>query len=179
MKINRILGIAITSLVVLAVGACAAGKDWEDDFEKAKQEAAETGRPILIDFSGSDWCGWCIKLDREVLSQSAFKKYAKKELVLFLADFPQRKKLPRKTAEQNAALKKTYGVTGFPTVLLVAPDGKLIAKTGYLEGGPKAYVKHLEELLKDYERPAPKVAKETGSRLKDKSKLKDKSRLKR
>ena len=177
MKLNRILGIAIASFVVLSVGACAGGSDWEDDFEKAKKEATEKGRPILIDFSGSDWCGWCIRLDQEVLSKSAFKKYAKKELVLFLADFPRRKKLPRKTAEQNKALAKTYGVTGFPTVLLVEPDGKLIAKTGYKEGGPKTYVKHLEELLKDYERPAPKAAKESKSRLKPKSGLKSKSRL--
>ena len=88
-----------------------------------------------------------------------------------------RKKLPRKTAEQNKALAKSYGVTGFPTVLLVEPDGKLIAKTGYKEGGPKTYVKHLEELLKDYERPAPKAAKESKSRLKPKSGLKSKSRL--
>ena len=177
MKINRILGIAITSLVVLAVGACAASNDWEDDFEKAKKEAAETGRPILIDFSGSDWCSWCIRLDQEVFSKSAFKKYAKKELVVFLADFPHRKKLPKKTAEQNERLRKTYRVTGFPTVLLVDPDGKLIAKTGYQEGGAKAYVKHLEELLKDYERPEPKVAKETRSRLKSRSRLKTESRL--
>ena len=61
---------------------------WDDDFAKAKAEAAEKGRPILIDFTGSDWCSWCIKLDKEVFSKSEFKKYARANLVLFVADFP-------------------------------------------------------------------------------------------
>ena len=123
---------------------------WDDDFAKAKAEAAEKGRPILIDFTGSDWCSWCIKLDKEVFSKSEFKKYARANLVLFVADFPRGKKVSKKTAAQNAELRDKYGVQGYPTVVLVDAEGTVIARTGYQEGGAEAYVKHLQELLKDF-----------------------------
>ena len=119
---------------------------WLTDFEVAKKMATEKGRPILADFSGSDWCGWCIKLDNEVFSKPAFQAYAKDSLILFLADFPSRKKLPEATQKQNEALSKTYGIRGFPTVLILDAEGKVLAKTGYQRGGPEAYVAHLKEL---------------------------------
>lgn len=126
---------------------------WEDDFAKAKAEAAEKGRPILMDFTGSDWCPWCVRLDKEVFSKNDFKKYARENLVLFIADFPRGTKLPKKEAAQNKELAEKYGVRGFPTVLLVDATGKEIARTGYQEGGAEEYVKHLQELLKDFKAP--------------------------
>lgn len=145
----------LASLVFSAAlfcGLSAAGADdsWLDDFAEAKKTAAEQGRPILIDFTGSDWCGWCIRLDREVFSQEAFKTYAAENLVLFAADFPRRKKLPEATVKQNRELANAYGVRGFPTIILVDAEGKEIARTGYKEGGPEAYVTHLKDLLKDF-----------------------------
>ena len=125
----------------------AGGETWLDDFEQAKKEAAKRGVPILADFSGSDWCGWCIRLDKEVFSEKAFSEYAAKNLVLFVADFPQRKKLPKKVAEQNRRLAMRYRVEGFPTVLLLDKKGTLLGRTGYLQGGAKAYVKHVKALL--------------------------------
>jgi thioredoxin-related protein len=85
-----------------------------------------------------------------VFSTKAFKQYAKKNLVLFAADFPRGKKLPEKVVAQNKELARSYGIQGFPTVLLVDANGKEIARTGYQEGGGEAYVKHLQELLKDF-----------------------------
>ena len=130
----------------LAVGAEQGGA-WLTDFEAAKKAASEKKLPILADFSGSDWCGWCIRLDKEVLSQKEFQDYAKQSLVLFLADFPRKKAQDAKLKEQNAALMKTYKVEGFPTVLLLDASGKVIATTGYEPGGAKAYVEHLKKLL--------------------------------
>lgn len=121
---------------------------WLTDINKAKKEAAEKNLPILADFSGSDWCGWCIKLDKEVFSQKEFKAFARDHVVLFLADFPRAKELSAEVKAQNAQLSKAYGVEGFPTVLLLDAGGKVIARTGYRKGGAGAYVEHLKDLLK-------------------------------
>jgi len=121
--------------------------EWMTDFEAARKQAEKTGNPILVNFSGSDWCGWCIRLDKEVLSQPAFKEYAGENLVLFLADFPRLTEQPEDLKQQNRELASRYGVRGFPTILLVDADGKKLAQTGYRRGGAEAYTEHIEELL--------------------------------
>lgn len=121
---------------------------WLTDFEKAKQKAAEQGVPILADFSGSDWCGWCIKLDKEVFSTETFKEYAAENLVLFLADFPRGKEQSDSVKEQNQKLAEKYGVRGFPTVLLLDENGDVLARTGYQRGGAESYIEHLKEICK-------------------------------
>lgn len=133
--------------VVISSGTFAA-EGWMTDLEKAKAVAKEKNVPILIDFSGSDWCGWCIKLDQEVFSQPAFKAYAKDNLVMVLADFPNDKsKQSAELQAQNEKLAKEFGVRGFPTVYLLNSDGKPIAKTGYEPGGPEAYIANIKKLL--------------------------------
>lgn len=124
------------------------GGGWNTDFEKALALAKEGNKHILIDFSGSDWCGWCIRLDKEVFSKKAFKEYAEGNLVLMLADVPQDK------SNQSAALQKQndklideFGVRGFPTVFILNPDGEVINKTGYQDGGPEAYVDYIKEVI--------------------------------
>jgi thioredoxin-related protein len=141
-------------VVMLATAAIAGGAfaaaGWESDFDKAAAKAKAEGKHILIDFSGSDWCGWCIKLDKEVFSQSAFKQYAKDNLVLVLADFPSDKsKQSAAVQKQNDELAKKFGVKGFPTVFLLNSEGKPLAKTGYQAGGPEAYVEHIKKLIAD------------------------------
>lgn len=121
---------------------------WTSNFEEAKKEAAERNVPILADFAGSDWCGWCIQLDQEVFSKKEFKTYANDNLVLFLADFPERKAQSSEVKKQNQELAFKYGIEGFPTVLLLDSNGKVLARTGYMEGGAKAYVKHIQDLIK-------------------------------
>lgn len=136
------------AICVVAMTCVAAEKDmWLTDFEKAKQLAGEQDRPILADFSGSDWCGWCIKLDNEVFSKQEFRAFAKDNLVLFLADFPSKSKQPDEVKAQNEELAKQYNVRGFPTVLLLNENGKVLARTGYRRGGPEPYVEHLRDLL--------------------------------
>lgn len=121
---------------------------WETDLEVAKKRAKDEHKDILADFTGSDWCGWCIKLKKEVFDQPEFQEYAKKNLIMLELDFPHKKKLPAKEKEQNEKLSQEFNVDGFPTVLLMNARGKEIARTGYQEGGPGNYVKHVKRLLK-------------------------------
>lgn len=100
-----------------------------------------------MNFTGSDWCGWCIRLKDEVFSQDEFKTGVKDEYVLVELDFPQDDKLV--TAEekkQNAELSEKFGVQGFPTILLADEAGRPYAATGYQEGGAEKYLEHLKEL---------------------------------
>lgn len=121
---------------------------WLTDFEKAKTAAKAQGKYILMDFSGSDWCGWCVKLDKEVFQQQAFKDYADENLVLMLADFPRDKSgQSEDEIKQNEALSKEFAVRGFPTVFVLSPDGDVVEKTGYQAGGPEAYVAHIKEII--------------------------------
>ncbi len=120
---------------------------WLTDYEEARAQAGKQSRPILVNFSGSDWCGWCIKLDEEVFEKEEFKKFADEKLVLFVADFPRSKEQADELKTQNRSLMEKYGIQGFPTILLLDAEGEVIGRTGYQAGGPENYVKHLEELL--------------------------------
>ncbi len=125
----------------------AAGEGWTSDFEAAKKQAAKSGQDLLIDFTGSDWCGWCIKLNKEVFQHDPFKEGVKDKFVLVELDFPQDKtKVSEEVAEQNAELQQEYSVQGFPTILLTDAEGRPYAKTGYQPGGPEKYVEHLDDL---------------------------------
>ena len=137
---------AITLVSALSVASFAA-EGWQVDFEKAKEQALAEKKVILMDFTGSDWCGWCIKLDKEVFSKKEFKDYAKENLILVTLDFPHEARQSKKLKEQNEALSKKYNVEGFPTIILVDAEGKKLGETGYQEGGPAKYVEHLKELL--------------------------------
>lgn len=118
---------------------------WESNYQKALKRAKQEHKPILVNFTGSDWCGWCIKLKREVFSQENFKEYAKKNLVLLTLDFPKKKTLPSWEQNQNQKLAQKYGVKGFPTVLLLDNNEKLLFQTGYQRGGAENYIKHLKK----------------------------------
>ncbi|HMO52628.1 MAG TPA: thioredoxin family protein [Kiritimatiellia bacterium] len=137
--------------VVCAPSALVFGQGiWKDDFEQARATAQAGGRAMLLNFTGSDWCGWCIKLDKEVFSQREFKQYAKDHLVCVTLDFPQQKKLSSRLRQQNERLQQQYGVRGFPTIVLLGPDGTKLAQTGYKPGGAAAYVEHLRTLLEPH-----------------------------
>ncbi len=121
---------------------------WNTDFEGAKATAKAEGKYMLIDFSGSDWCGWCVKLDKEVFSQNIFKAYAEGNLVLMLADFPRDKSNQSVGVQkQNQALAEQFGIQGFPTVYILDPDGTPVDKTGYQAGGPGAYVEYIKKVI--------------------------------
>ena len=117
------------------------------DFEVAKSQAKINNKPILLIFSGSDWCGWCVKLDQEVFSTPEFKNWAADNVITVIADFPAHKELPQELAMQNENLKNTYNVSGFPTVFLLKDDGSVIARTGYQRGGAANYIRHLKMFI--------------------------------
>jgi len=122
---------------------------WMTDFEAAKAKAAAENKPMLVDFTGSDWCIWCVKLDDEVFSKPGFQDYAKANLILVEIDFPRKKEQSAELKQQNNALAQKYAVRGYPTILLLDAKGEVLAKTGYRKGGPDQYVEHLRGLLAD------------------------------
>ncbi len=125
-------------------------KEWRTDFKNAASVANASGKYLLLDFSGSDWCGWCKRLDKEVFSQDAFKEFAEENLVCVLIDFPNAKKQPKELKQQNKDLARKYDIKGYPTIIILSPDGKFIGKSGYLQGGPWEYARHLKKIIDEY-----------------------------
>ncbi|MDB6056713.1 MAG: trxA [Verrucomicrobiales bacterium] len=122
---------------------------WETDLAKAQAQAKKENKLVLLDFTGSDWCGWCIKLDHETFSKPEWAAYAKKNLVLVEVDFPRSKELSDAVKKQNEALQKKYKVEGFPTIVVIDANGKTVwTKEGYLGGGPKAMIDEIEKSKK-------------------------------
>jgi protein disulfide-isomerase len=103
----------------------------------------------LLDFTGSDWCVWCIKFDNDVLSKPAFAAYAKTNLLMVMLDFPQAKKQSEALKKTNQELQGKFKVDGFPTYVALNSDGKEIGRqVGYLDGGPEAFIAELEKFRK-------------------------------
>lgn len=141
---KTLLSLVITAS--LTSMAFAAKEGWIDDMEKAKAQAKAENKKILLDFTGSDWCSWCKKLDNEVFSQKAWKDYAAKHLVLVEVDFPRGFKLPEATKKQNDALAKEFSIQGYPTIIITSSSGKKKGELGYMEGGPEAFIKALKKV---------------------------------
>ena len=122
---------------------------WISDFDQAAKLSKKTKKPILANFTGSDWCGYCKILDRNVFSTDEFKKWAEENVILLELDFPKRKKLTPKLAKQNRALQRAFGVRGYPTVWLFNvgdgddPKKEIVplGKTGYVKGDAKKWIK--------------------------------------
>jgi protein disulfide-isomerase len=132
-----------------AAGQGASGCDgtWSTDPEQARTAAIAERRPMLVLFTGSDWCGWCIKLDKEVFSTPEFRQWAAKRVVLLKLDFPRKRQLPAGEAQANEAMSKRYAVKGFPSVVFTKADGAELGRSGYMEGGPAAWIAAAEKSL--------------------------------
>ena len=145
---KKLLSRILSACAVFAVGSSAvfAAAGWDDDYAKAVAKAKTEKKMVLLDFTGSDWCGWCIKLDKEVFSTPEFKNYAKDNLVLVEVDFPQGKRQTKKLQEQNEKLQTEHKVQGYPTIIILNPEGKKVGQLGYQQGGPKAFIAELDKL---------------------------------
>ena len=139
--------ISIASVMVMMVAPVMA-ENWHTSWKDAAAESKKTGKPILADFTGSDWCGWCIKLHKEVFDTPEFKSWADKHVVLLELDFPQKKQLPADLKKQNDELAKKYNIEGYPTVLFLKADGTEVGRSGYVKGGPSAWIKAADSELK-------------------------------
>jgi thioredoxin-related protein len=128
--------------------AHAGGETWTSDFSAAQKEATEAKKDLLVNFTGSDWCSWCLKLHKEVLDQEPFKMLVKDRFVLVELDYPNDKtKLPEATLKQNEELKVKYPVPGLPSILLCDASGTPFAIiTGYQDGVSEKYVTQLDEM---------------------------------
>jgi thioredoxin-related protein len=127
-------------LFALTLGLRAEGDAWLTDFSAAKKKAAEENKRVLMLFTGSDWCPYCIKWEKELFSTKEFLDYAKNNLVLLMVDFPNKKKLPKAQERANDALLDKFNVEEYPTVILLDSKGKKTAKLNYTEGGPQAFL---------------------------------------
>jgi thiol-disulfide isomerase/thioredoxin len=165
------LGLAALGLL-LSAGAPARAEDpapaaeevpipWVKNWTDAKAQAKREKKDLLIDFTGSDWCGWCKKLEADVFSHAAFLDVATKQYVFVFLDFPHDPELKKQVVDPalNTKLNEGFRVRGFPTIVLATADGNPYARTGYQEGGPAGYLKHLEELRANREKIETMLAK--------------------
>jgi len=135
----------VTGLTLLQAGA--EELKWLTDLPKAQAQAKAEKKLVMLDFTGSDWCGWCIKLNKEVFSQPEFVDYAKKNLVLVEVDFPRKKEQSAEQKKANQDLQKKYQIEGYPTIIVLDGEGKKLGVLGY-EPGPKLFIDKLDKLRK-------------------------------
>ncbi len=127
----------------------AAEAQWLTSVPDATAQAKKENKLILLDFTGSDWCGWCKKLDAETFTKSEFIEFAKENLVLVTVDFPAQKPQSSELKAANKALQEKYSVDGYPTLILLKPDGTVLFKQGgYLAGGPSALIAKIRDAKK-------------------------------
>jgi protein disulfide-isomerase len=149
--------ILVTLLLILGSFAMEAqGLVWQTDINKAIAISNKEKKPMLLFFTGSDWCGWCIRLQKEVLKTPEFATWAKKNVVLVELDFPKRTAQSDAIKNQNAGIQQAFGVQGYPTVWFAnakMKDGKPsftgIGSTGYLAGGLSAWLAAADGILKN------------------------------
>ena len=156
--------IASLVLLTLTFPAVAQEASWLTKFEEAKAAAKKDNKVILANFTGSDWCGWCIKLKEEVFSKPEFSEWAKK-VVLLEVDFPRNTTLPDDLKAQNSDLKQRYSVNGYPTILFLDAEGKKLGELGYEEGGPAKWTKAADEAMGG--KPAGAAAEDKGEWMTD------------
>ncbi len=141
----------LTALLAIALvwQANAEENTWLTNLPKAEAQAKAENKIVLVDFTGSDWCGWCKKFNGEVLNTPEFQAYAKNNLVLVELDFPHKKEQSTDLKQANANLKSRFAVHGFPTFVALNKDGKEIGRqVGYAKGGPAAFIAKLEAFKK-------------------------------
>jgi len=122
---------------------------WSENYSAAIHESKLSGKPLLVEFVGSDWCPWCIKLHEEVFSQPEFQRWAIQTVVLLTVDFPTFRVQSNELRHQNAALAKKYDIPGYPTVLFLDQDGHELGRSGYMDGGAKPWIADAAKQLTD------------------------------
>jgi thioredoxin-related protein len=151
-SIMFILLLSVSTLVTWSQTATTLS--WYTDVSLASQAAAAENKPMLLFFTGSDWCGWCHRLQREVFNTPAFTTWASSDVILVELDFPRNKVLPQNIMEQNQMLQQQFGVQGYPTVWFVnvtKEADKLnlapLSSSGYLQGGPEVWITNAKAII--------------------------------
>ncbi len=148
----------ILILLVLVLGSFTGQSQelkWHTDVKEAIAISTKENKPMLLFFTGSDWCGWCIRLQKEVLHTPEFKSWAKDKVVLVELDFPRRAPQSVELKRQNSELQQAFGVQGYPTIHFAngaTKDGKSsfqgLGSSGYVAGGPAAWLAVADGILK-------------------------------
>jgi protein disulfide-isomerase len=137
----------LIAILFLASHGVAGAAGWQTDYAKALETAKAQNKQVLLDFTGSDWCGPCIEFKKRVFSRPEFSSYADKNLILVEVDYPQQKKQSAELKKQNEKLAKQYGIEekGYPTIVLLDPAGKIVREfTGYDGETPAALIAWIE-----------------------------------
>jgi len=129
---------------------------WHTDMSKATDISIKENKPMFLFFTGSDWCGWCIRLQKEVFKTPEFIKWAKENVVLVELDFPRKNEQTDAVKMQNAQLQQQLQVRGYPTVWFVSAvktdEGKVnltaLGSTGYVAGGPEKWLEGANQIIK-------------------------------
>ena len=139
MSLRNLIAAGVVSAAALVATAATAAEvaekgaelgKWTSDAPAAQELAKKTGKPLFIQFTGSDWCGWCKLMDGKVFSTTEWADYAKDNLVLLYIDFPRGKQQSKELADQNEKLSEPYGLGGFPTYIILDALGKQIVQLG-------------------------------------------------
>ncbi len=142
--VSFFIAIGLTLISITA----SAESSWVTDYKKAQEDAKAGKKLMLLEFTGSDWCGWCMKLDKEVFSTPEFQNYASRNLILVKLDFPRRRPQTEALKKQNEQLAQKYGIQGFPTIIVLNGQGEKVGELGYMNGGPSPFLAKLETLPK-------------------------------
>jgi len=139
---------AVAMILTFPLGSLHAELQWETNYQKALNRAAAENKAVVMDFTGSDWCHWCMKLDKEILATPSFRQYAASNLVLLKVDFPSKTPIAADLKKQNADLKNQYKVMGFPTLVILNPAGTEVDRiVGFLpvKDGPETLIARLQK----------------------------------
>lgn len=147
----------IAVLIVSGFVSQAQELKWHTDVSDAAKIALEQKKPLMLFFTGSDWCGWCIRLQKEVFHKPEFAKWATENVVLVELDFPRRTPQSEELVKQNQAMQQMFGVTGYPTIWFVNPvqkEGKKVnldalGNLGYERGGPEGWLPKANQIVKN------------------------------
>jgi len=138
-------------IIFLLVFGSLQAQEWQSSFDKAVGLANKENKPIILVFSGSDWCAPCIRLEKNIWQSEEFKMYASEHYVLYKADFPRKKKneLPLELSETNATLAQKFNPKGhFPLVVVLNKDQSVLGKTGFnVKASPKKYISILNGFI--------------------------------
>jgi thioredoxin-related protein len=141
--------------LAIALAIQTASASWLTDIKAAQEQARSQNKLILVNFTGSDWCPWCIRLRNEVFSKPEFASFASENLVLLEIDFPRQKPMSPEVKKANGKLADNYKVGGYPSVHVLDAEGKSLGQTGYMPGGPKAFLEKIKSIAGNRLQPKP------------------------
>lgn len=143
----------LAAILAFATGAGTAGVagtdpiPWMTNETEAMEESLATNRPVLMFFTGSDWCVWSQKMEDEIFNTPEFASYARDHLVLLKLAFPRSYQLPEAQIKHNRALQKKYDISGYPAIVVTDNQGRIIGRLSYRDGGPQPFLGELSKMI--------------------------------